>query len=156
MADERAPWERQKGESRVAFEAFEVYRDQQGRRSRRTVAAQLAKSQQLMARWQVRWSWVSRVAAYDDEQDRLWREEVARARVDMARRHSQLARGMLSKITQRIVNMDAEKLTLSDVEKWLRTAAEVERKAYGDRDETDDAVKLAAGSITELVKSLRA
>lgn len=149
------PWERQVGESQQAFEAFATYRDQTGRRSRRAVAEKLSKSDALMNRWQTRWNWVSRAQAWDDEQDRQWREELGRARVDMARRHTQLARAVLAKLTQRLINIDADKLTPADLERWLRTATEVERRALGDRDETDEAVKLAAGSITELVKTLR-
>ena len=60
------PWLRQPGESKVAFEAFTVYREQTGRRSMRMVAQRLGKSITLMTRWAARWHWTQRVRAWDD------------------------------------------------------------------------------------------
>lgn len=73
----------------------------------------------------------------------------------MARRHSQLARGVLTRVSQRLVNIDPDKLSPTDLERWLCTAPEIKRTAYGDPDQEGDAAQQAAGAITELVKSLR-
>jgi hypothetical protein len=62
-------WEQQKGESKKAFDAFVVYRDQE-KRSYAEVGRAVGKSKTQMDRWGSRWHWVVRVAAYDRERDR--------------------------------------------------------------------------------------
>ena len=77
------PWRRQSGESRQAYQAFEVYRDTpiRGRRSIRRTGHKLGKSRQLLERWSVKWRWVERCDRYDFAVHRLrWArhmEEVA-------------------------------------------------------------------------------
>lgn len=45
------PWERQKGESAQAYEAFVTYRDMGSERSLQAVSQRLSKSIPLIKRW---------------------------------------------------------------------------------------------------------
>ena len=63
---ESHPWDRMKGESRQAYQAFRVYlRLGPLNRSLAATGRELGKSTTLMSRWSARWSWVARVDAYD-------------------------------------------------------------------------------------------
>lgn len=156
MTAQTQPWERQPGESAQAFEAFAMYRDMGVTRSHGKVAQRLGKSVQLMNRWSRRWSWVTRADAWDREQDRLWRLEQAEARREIARKHLRVGAAMMSKAVQRLQTVDPDKLTPNELERWLRTAAEMERVAAGEAEDNDAAgIKAAAGLVTELVRGLR-
>ncbi len=75
------PWTKRPDESAKAFAAFQAYRDQPPmERSLRRVADALARSHQLIAGWSSKHAWVSRVTAWDREQDRLLQQAVAEAR----------------------------------------------------------------------------
>jgi len=63
---ERKPWDRCKGETRKAFEAFLCYRDMGDARRLEDVGKRLGKSMPLMERWSAQWGWVDRVAAYEE------------------------------------------------------------------------------------------
>ena len=63
-------WEKQKGESKKAFDAFVIYRDAGVARSYTLVSQQLGKSRTVVERWGRTWHWVTRIAAFDREQDR--------------------------------------------------------------------------------------
>ena len=57
-------FEQQPKESAKAFAAFALYLSMGPERSAAAVAAQLAKSEQLIRRWSARWRWTDRVAAH--------------------------------------------------------------------------------------------
>ena len=63
---ERKPWDRSKGETRKAYEAFLAYRDLGPSRTLLGAAAALSKSGALMAGWSKKWGWVDRVACYEE------------------------------------------------------------------------------------------
>jgi len=63
---ERKPWERQKNETRKAYEAFLAYRDMGLPRTLVAVGKALGKSTTWMTVWSAKWSWVDRVAAYEE------------------------------------------------------------------------------------------
>ena len=64
------PWERQKGETPQAFEAFSIYRDMGSSRSTAKVGRKLGKSKNLMDRWSSRWEWVEPVSYTHSEPTR--------------------------------------------------------------------------------------
>ena len=66
MTPERKPWDRCKGETRKAYEAFLCYRDMGDSRRLVDVGEKLGKSEALMERWSFKWGWVDRVAAYEE------------------------------------------------------------------------------------------
>lgn len=86
-----APWERQVGETPVAWMAFQRYRDMPLPRSMRRLEAQGFKDKKRLGTWSTQWGWVARVDAYDAM---LERERIA-ARVQgvrtMEERHAQIA-----------------------------------------------------------------
>lgn len=128
------PWERQKGESAQAFEAFQLYRDAGADRAVRAVARTLGKSGTLIAGWSSKKAWVARCRAFDADQDKRARAAADRAREDMARRHAQLAVGMQTKAVARIAGIKAEDLTPREVSEWVKTAVAIERAARGEAD----------------------
>jgi len=87
-------WDKRLDESQKAFAAFALYRDSE-KRSFKNVAEQLNCSPQNIFQWSSRFSWRERVSAWDVEQDRLQREELARGRVKMRTRHLAMAQAML-------------------------------------------------------------
>lgn len=150
------PWDRQPGESTPAFEAFQKYRDMGVKRSHARVARELGKSTALMARWSLRWSWVTRAEAWDREQDRLWRQEQAEARREIARKHLRVGAAMMGKAVQRLQSIPPEALSPADLERWMRCATMMEQQAIGGLDDdAEQGIKAAAGVITELVRGLR-
>ncbi len=86
------------GETDKAFEAFRIYRDMGSERSIPKVAQQLTKSHTLLDRWAGKYSWSTRVKAYEDYLDNLAIEGAENARREMADRHIQLS-GMLQSVS---------------------------------------------------------
>ncbi len=124
------PWEQQPDESGRAFEAFRAYRDlDPGDRSYRKVAEQLRKSPSLIGRWSSQHRWVERAEAWDREQDRLWQAGLRRRRSRIVDRHLAIANAALVKVTQRLVNLDAEKLSAVEVTRMLEVVTRIEREA---------------------------
>ena len=68
------PWERQKGESAQAFEAFFLYLEMGADRSIRAVSQELGKSKTLIDRWSRTHNWVERCRAWDNQirQEQIW------------------------------------------------------------------------------------
>lgn len=84
------PWERQPGESSVAYQAFSHYRDNP-KRSLRATAAAMDRGLSTLAAWNSRWSWQQRVQAWDAELDRRKREAAVAEVEEMAARHARQA-----------------------------------------------------------------
>lgn len=129
---EPLPWERQRGESRQAFEAFALYRDLGSDRSYAKVARELGKSLTLIQRWGSRWDWVARAAAWDREQDRIRRETQLEAIKKMNEQHALIASAFLQKLVERLRNTDPRELPAAVMPKWFETAVKVERLARGE------------------------
>lgn len=126
------PWERQEGESSPAFDAFVAYRDMPKPRSIRAVGRQLGKSHTLMSRWSSNHSWVDRVAAWDDEQDRAIREQQIEDIKKMRKRHAELAHAMLIKAASALKKIPPEEIKPQDVSRMVETASKLERISRGD------------------------
>lgn len=125
------PWERQKGESIKAFEAFATYRDMP-HRSIRAVAQKLEKSATLIGRWSSNHEWQKRIAAWDAEQDRIARQAQIDEIKKMRKRHADLATAMLVKSAQALQKIPVEEIKAGDVSRMVETAAKLERVSRGD------------------------
>jgi hypothetical protein len=136
---DREPWERQRGESAQAFEAFAKYRDYGTLRSIAKVAKLLGKSTGLLHRWSSRWQWVERAACWDDELDKKARQEQISSVKAMYRKHARIAEGMLGVATSEI-NAMLEKvrqkaplgLEHADLIRLIRVATALERISLGE------------------------
>jgi hypothetical protein len=96
-AGNREPWLRRPDESKRAVEAFSLWLRAEPR-SLTHVAGKLSPpcSKANVARWSARHLWQSRAFAWDAEQEELQRQQFARDRVSMRKRHLQVAMLMQS------------------------------------------------------------
>ncbi len=129
------PWEKQKGESKQAFEAFTIYRDLGGKRSLQKVANELSKSHTLMKKWSSRWNWVERAAAWEEELDRQNRLAQIEGRKEMAKRHINEAMLFQQKVLERMRELKSSELTPNDMARWFETAVKIERLSRGETTE---------------------
>jgi hypothetical protein len=125
------PWERQKGENAKRFEAFQKFRDMPNR-SISQVARELSKSRQLIQRWAGEDKWHDRVAAWDDEQDRIARQAQIDEIKRMRKRHADLASAMLVKAAKALKNIPEEEINGMTLSKMVETASKLERISRGD------------------------
>ena len=116
---EREPWERQKGETRKAYEAFSLYRDGGPTRSYQSVANMLSKSLAVIKRWGSRWNWVERSRLYQDHLDSINRFEQEQERKDMLDRHARIATAFQVKIMERLRDLIAGGITRARLAPWF-------------------------------------
>ena len=133
------PWERQEGETPKPYEAFCIYRDMKTddqERSLREVANRLKKSLTLIGRWSSKYSWVERVAAWDDEQERIEREiaqkEQAKAIREMRKRQAQAGYALQLKATKALGKLPIDQMSPQDIVKMMAEGAKLERIGRGD------------------------
>lgn len=132
MMAEPKPWERQPTDTQKSWEAFVVYRDFGTKRSLKKVAEELKKSETIIGRWSGKHNWVERVAAWDEEQDRLIRIELTKDIGAMRKRHADLANSMLIKAALALKNIPTEEIKASDISRMVETASKLERLSKGD------------------------
>ncbi len=140
-------WERQEGESAQAFQGFAAYRDMGAERSLAKVAQKLGKSKALMERWSVRWQWVVRSDAWDDELDRQTRVELKKGVTGMRKNHVNIAKAMLVKALQALQRIPADEMTPKDVSTMVDVAAKIERISRGEATERTEGKQTIAGEI---------
>lgn len=133
------PWERQENETDVAFEAFKTYRDMGLARSLSKVGEALGKSETLMSRWSSEHNWVDRARAWEDEQDRILRNEQIEDIKKMRKRHADIAVEMLAKALEGLKNLDPEELNAVSIGRLVEVASKLEQKSRGD---TTDAIEM--------------
>ena len=133
--NEPNPWERQEYDTKKSFEAFCVYRDMGEERSIRKVAAQLGKSETLIARWSGNFNWVERCAAWDAEVDRIASIENLRNIRKMRERHAKLAVQAQDKVAEALGVIDIYGARVGDLARLLAEATKLERISRGDSGE---------------------
>ena len=126
------PWERQKGESTRAYEAFTIYRDMGANRSLSKTWQNLGKSKGTITGWSSKWEWVKRAASWDAEQDRIARQEQISEIKKMRKRHADLASAMLVKAARALQRIPEDEIRAGDVSRMVETAAKLERISRGD------------------------
>ena len=139
MAKKKAPvdiepelWERQPTESAQAFEAFALYRDMGVNRSIRKVARNLNKAVTTLAEWSTKNEWVKRAAAWDAEQDRIARNELAAEMAATRKRQRKQAQRMQEKGMELLESISIGDAKLSEIVSLLKAGMEQERIAIGD------------------------
>ncbi|MCC8135608.1 MAG: hypothetical protein LIO40_02900 [Ruminococcus sp.] len=121
------PWERQKGESAQAYEAFAMYRDMGTERSIRAVSQRLGKSKTLIDRWSREKSWVERVRAYDNELDKQAKAKAVREHKAMTERHISIAMQIQKKALEALKNLSVENMSPKDIKEFIKMATDLER-----------------------------
>lgn len=121
------PWERQKGESEKAYEAFAAYRDMGSERTVVAVVERLKKSRSLIDRWKDRWEWKERVRAYDNELEKEARAKAVKDRKAMTERHIGIAMQLQKKALEALSSLSVEDMSPKDVKEYIKMATDLER-----------------------------
>lgn len=122
-----SPWERQKGESEKAYEAFVIYRDMGADRTITAVAKKLTKSRTLIGRWSAQWNWQERVLAYDNELQREAKAEAAKDYKEMMKRHIGMAVAIQKKAYDALKELDIDEMSPRDIREYIKMATDLER-----------------------------
>lgn len=139
-ARRRELWERLPGEPERAFQAFVLFRDALDRRVVSEVGAKLTPpcSRQNVWRWSFRWRWEERVSCFDVDRDRRHREEMARQRTEMDKRHLKIGMLMqsvgahaLAELQQRVEMRLPLNLSADEARGLLEAGAKMERSVHG-------------------------
>jgi len=155
-------WERQERDGKIeparAFEGFCAYRDLGPGRTLAEVGRQSGRSKAAMEPWSVKWGWVERAAAWDDEADRLQRardlEERARTRKKMLDEHAKAGKTLVSigtgALERFVAKTDAsedavaearrrvEEMSATEAARLLEVGTKMERLARGETTERID------------------
>lgn len=120
-------WERQRGESIKAFEAFALYRDMGPKRSIRAVGQELGKSNTLVERWSSKWNWVERAREYDKSLDELAQAAAVQERKSMAERHISAALKLQEKALKALESLSPQSMSPKDIRESIKLATDLER-----------------------------
>lgn len=123
------PWERQKGESAQAFEAFSLYLDLGTERSIRAVSQELGKSKTLIDRWSRTNSWVERCRAWDNHLQREAKKEAVAEIRKMNQQHIQLARALQGAAAKALKDRGAAIITDKNLAAVVKLATDLERSS---------------------------
>jgi hypothetical protein len=132
------PWNRLKGESGKAYEAFMVFRDLGATRSCAKTASTLSKSGSLIRRWKLEWRWDVRARAWDDylltKRDEATVDAQAimvtapvQLLAEMNQRHLAAAQQMQQKALLRLAQVDPADLSMVNAWLFLQQAVALER-----------------------------
>lgn len=121
------PWERQKGESEKAFEAFSIYRDMGTERTITAVVKRLGKSRNLIDRWKDRWDWKERVRLFDNDLEKQAREKAVKDIKSMGDRQIKIALQVQKKALEALDKLSVEDMSPKDIKEFLKMATELER-----------------------------
>ena len=123
------PWERQKGESAQAFEAFSLYLEMGADRSIRAVSQECSKSVSLIRRWSSTYHWVERCRAWDNYLQQEAKKAAAAAVRNMNRRHAQMAAAIQGTAMQALQERGADMVNPNNFAAIVKLAAELERQS---------------------------
>ncbi len=126
---DQVSWERQKGESQQAFQAFVAYRDMGSDRSAAKVGRRLGRPVGTVGRWRERHRWDERAGAWDDEQERIGRERQAESVRKVNDEQAMLGRALLVKAAEALRAGLAPRS--ADIPRWIAEGSELQRIALG-------------------------
>lgn len=121
------PWERQKGESAQAFEAFFLYLEMGGSRSLRAVSQELGKSKTLIDRWSRTYKWVERCRAWDNHiQHEAKKAAITEVR-NMTKRHVTMAQQIQNAAMLALKELGSDMVNPKNFAAIVKLATELER-----------------------------
>ena len=122
------PWERQKGESAQAFEAFSLYLEMGADRSIRAVAQECTKSVSLIRRWSSTYHWVERCRAWDNHiQHEAKKAAITEVR-NMTKRHVTMAQQIQNAAMLALKEMGSDMVNPKNFAAIVKLATELERQ----------------------------
>lgn len=143
------PWERQEGETPKQFEAFVVYMNFGCERSHVKVAEKLGKSANLISRWSSANNWVERAGLWDDERERIARQEQIKEIKKMRERHAKGAVAMFAKAMEGLKDLKPGDLSPQDIVKMFAESTKIERLSRGD---TSEVIEERQGEAVDAVQ----
>lgn len=122
------PWERQKGESAQAFEAFFLYLEMGASRSIRAVSQELGKSKTLIDRWSRTYKWVERCRAWDNHiQHEAKKAAITEVR-NMTKRHVTMAQQIQNAAMLALKELGSDMVNPKNFAAIVKLATELERQ----------------------------
>jgi len=123
------PWERQKGESARAFEAFLVYLQMGPERSIRAVAQKCTKSVSLIRRWSSDNNWVERCRAWDNYLQREAKKAAVAEIRKMNQRHISMAQQIQDAVLQALIDLGSDIVTPQNFAAVVKLSTDLERQS---------------------------
>lgn len=145
------PWERQKGESAQAFEAFATYRDMGSDRSIRAVGQRLDKSRTQIGKWSSAWNWQERVRAYDNDLEKQARDKAVKDRKAMVDRQIKIAMQVQKKALEALEQLSVEDMSPKDIKEYIKMATELERLNRNLEEQNAKTTESGGGSLADAV-----
>lgn len=145
------PWERQKGESEKAFEAFSTYRDMGAERTITAVVKRLGKSRNLIDRWKDRWDWKERVRLFDNDLEKQARDKAVKDRKAMVDRQIKIAMQVQKKALEALEQLSVEDMSPKDIKEYIKMATELERLNRNLEEQNAKATESGGGSLADAV-----
>ena len=122
------PWERQKGESAQAFEAFFLYLEMGADRSIRAVSQELGKSKTLIDRWSRTHNWVERCRAWDNHIQHEAKKAAITEIRNMTKRHVTMAQQIQNAAMLALKEMGSDMVNPKNFAAIVKLATELERQ----------------------------
>lgn len=122
------PWERQKGESAQAFEAFFLYLEMGASRSLRAVSQELGKSKTLIDRWSRTYKWVERCRAWDNHLQYEAKKAAITEVRNMTKRHVTMAQQIQNAAMRALQELGSDMVNPKNFAAIVKLATELERQ----------------------------
>ena len=131
-------WERQKGETSLAFAAFSVYRNYGPERNIKKALRSIEQDEAVVSRryrtwrfWATRYHWLKRAEEYDTYLDRIQLAERYKLIEERGKAHLQTSGKILAVVDNRVDTMRQGELSQNNVPYWFKTAVQTEREVLG-------------------------
>lgn len=149
------PWERQKGESAQAFEAFSLYLEMGADRSIRAVGQRLGKSRQQIGKWSSAYNWVERCQAWDNYLQHEAKKAAVTEVRKMTQRHILMAQQIQNAAMLALKEMGSDMVTPKNFAAVIKLSTELERQNREAEAAFYSPVPEDSGSENNLLEALR-
>ena len=131
-------WERQKGETSLAFSAFCSFRDYGPERNIKKALLRVEQDEaganrkyRTWRNWAVLYHWNKRAADYDRYTEKLKQTEIRKTIEAQGEMHRAVTGKMLDVVKKKLDLMNPADLSQGTVTEWVQTAIRAEREAAG-------------------------